>query len=573
MPVLPANYRKQKTSLKALRNDAQYAIQVADSYVERIPSGGDGLLGKRVLEIGPGASLGTSVVLACYGATITVADKYLAVWDPDYHQPFYEMLLILLGGRGPAVNPQPIYELLTAQDFSADVLTRFEGGAEQLDRLAPDEFDFVLSNAVLEHVEDVPRSLANLARVTARGGVNLHQIDFRDHRNFDRPLEYLTMSAAEFDAIFVEQSGECGNRWRHTQFTGVFEKVGFEITGFTPNVFASDAYIADVTPRLHADQRRLVRDELRILSGCFQCTKPLRERAGETHTEFPVHGDDPQTLAHSASRYAVACPLAAGRRVLDVGCGAGLGTAQLVEALAARVEGIDRNDDALELARRTPSLAGVVFRKGDLEQTLPYDDASFDVVVALEVLEHVQRQAPLIAQIHRVLTDDGVAVISVPYKPFEEFWAAQVAPNPYHLHVPDHDEFRSLLGAFATVEFFAQTDFAVSVLLPLGATDGPVSTGEFQVPQQVAPVDRGTITLLAVCRKGAVDEPAAHRPTGFTYGNYQRMLAELVEARSLDEEHCRQLRLSRNAHGWQRLEVEPWLEPVRALRVRAGLAP
>ena len=570
MPVTPVNYRKQKASLKALRTDAQNAIQVADSYVERIPGGGDGLLGKRVLEVGPGASLGTSVVLACYGASVTVADKYLAFWDPDYHQPFYEMLLILLGGRGPAVDPQPIYKLLTVQDFSPDVLTRFEGGAEQLGRLAGDEFDFVLSNAVLEHVEDVPRSLANLARVTAPGGLNLHQIDFRDHRNFDRPLEYLTMSVADFDAIFVEQSGECGNRWRHTQFNGMFEEVGFEITGFTPNVFATDTYIANVTPRLHADQQRLVRDELRILSGCFECTKPVRERAAKIHTEFPVRGDDPQTLAHCASRYAVACPLAAGRRVLDVGCGAGLGTAQLVEADAASVEGIDRSDEALELTRRDPALAGVAFRKGDLEQKLPYDDASFDLVVALEILEHVERQTQLIAQIHRVLTDDGLAVISVPYKPFEEFWTAHGAPNPYHVHVPDHDEFRTLLGAFATVEIFAQTDFAVSVLLPLGATDGPVTIGELRVPQQVAPVDRGTITVLAVCRKRTVDEPATHRPIGFAYGNYQRVLAE---ARLLDDERCRELRLLRNAHSWQRLEIEPWFKPIRALRARAGLAP
>ena len=50
--------------------------------------------------------------------------------------------------------------------------------------------DVVLSNSVLEHVQDLPALFAELARILAPGGVMLHRVDYRDHF-FKYPFHFL----------------------------------------------------------------------------------------------------------------------------------------------------------------------------------------------------------------------------------------------------------------------------------------------------------------------------------------------------------------------------------------------
>lgn len=88
-------------------------------------------------------------------------------------------------------------------------------------------------------------------------------------------------------------------------------------------------------------------------------------------------------------------------RVLDAGCGEGV----LVEEYATRlaIEGIDPNYSAAHV------------RQGSL-LALPFDDATFDRVLCLDVLEHLsfEDQPRALAEIHRVLKPGGEALVSVP---------------------------------------------------------------------------------------------------------------------------------------------------------------
>lgn len=269
MPA-PVNLRKQDASAAALAADVAGAIRVADGYVNQLPHGPASLVGRRVLELGPGYSLGTAVLLACHGARVSVADRYPVRWDPDYHPYFFHELLRELGRARADLDPGPIIRLLRRGDFHPDSVTWCQGGAEELDRMGLDgAFDLTLSNAVLEHVEDMPRSVANLARVTREGGFGIHQVDFRDHRDFERPLEFLTLDAEAFRAEFVARNGECGNRVRHGRLAALLADNGLEMLEFHPNIFARPEYLRDVRPRLHADYAALSDEELRVVSGCF----------------------------------------------------------------------------------------------------------------------------------------------------------------------------------------------------------------------------------------------------------------------------------------------------------------
>jgi SAM-dependent methyltransferase len=101
-----------------------------------------------------------------------------------------------------------------------------------------------------------------------------------------------------------------------------------------------------------------------------------------------------------------------GKRVLELGCAAGLLTEQLADR-GADVLAVDREPRLV--AHATERLAGRAhIAVADLEQ--PFDDVptgSVDAVVASLVLHYLEDWGPLLAELHRVLVPGGVLVFSV----------------------------------------------------------------------------------------------------------------------------------------------------------------
>ena len=115
-----------------------------------------------------------------------------------------------------------------------------------------------------------------------------------------------------------------------------------------------------------------------------------------------------------AAAWAIAAVAAAGKRprVLDLGCGDGRISALLADA-GGEVTGLDPSEVALERARRArPDLH--FLRPAD-DGSLPLPDASFDVVVAVNVLEHVADTQRLMSEVRRVLVPGGRLAVAVPH--------------------------------------------------------------------------------------------------------------------------------------------------------------
>jgi SAM-dependent methyltransferase len=99
------------------------------------------------------------------------------------------------------------------------------------------------------------------------------------------------------------------------------------------------------------------------------------------------------------------------RRALDVGCGDGYFTSQLIR-LGCTASGIDLSPVAVELAgKRNPTGA---FQTHDLTLPFPFPDASFDVVWCSEVLEHLFSPLFVLEQVHRVLKPGGILLATTP---------------------------------------------------------------------------------------------------------------------------------------------------------------
>lgn len=104
-------------------------------------------------------------------------------------------------------------------------------------------------------------------------------------------------------------------------------------------------------------------------------------------------------------------------RILDVGCGTGANLKMLAEFGTA--EGVDLSQQALEFCRER-GLDGV--RYGEAEN-LPFEDNSFDLVTALDVLEHLDDDGAGLNEIFRVLRPGGHALLFVPA--FMFLWGVQ----------------------------------------------------------------------------------------------------------------------------------------------------
>src|ERR1035438_8652432 len=122
---------------------------------------------------------------------------------------------------------------------------------------------------------------------------------------------------------------------------------------------------------------------------------------------------DADLLNEHMARYAFAARLARGKRVLDAGCGAGYGAAELAQA-ADSVVGIDCATEAIEFARANYRLPNLRFEQGSCTH-LPYPDGSFDLVVAFEVIEHLENWRDFLQEVRRVLAPAGPVIVSTPH--------------------------------------------------------------------------------------------------------------------------------------------------------------
>lgn len=104
-------------------------------------------------------------------------------------------------------------------------------------------------------------------------------------------------------------------------------------------------------------------------------------------------------------------------KILDIGCGTGV----MLNALGdkGKVCGMDMSDEAINFAREV--FSGPVER-GSLPDDVPYEKNSFDLVTALDVIEHVDRDLDSLETIHSLLAPGGKVIITVPAYMF--LWSA-----------------------------------------------------------------------------------------------------------------------------------------------------
>lgn len=163
-------------------------------------------------------------------------------------------------------------------------------------------------------------------------------------------------------------------------------------------------------------------------------------------------------------RYAIALDLVEGKDVLDVACGEGYGSFSIA-SVARSVVGVDISDETIKHASVTYQQSNLTFCQGSAV-ALQFADASFDVVVSFETIEHLAEQAQMLMEINRVLRPGGVLVISSPNRPIYSEESGE--HNEFHVKELDFEEFDTLLRAqFSTIQYFGQRMLMGSIIQPL----------------------------------------------------------------------------------------------------------
>lgn len=157
--------------------------------------------------------------------------------------------------------------------------------------------------------------------------------------------------------------------------------------------------------------------------------EPTGERLIEEH-----YLDSPSAyviyLMHIAG-YRYAEQYCRGKQVLDLGCGSGYGSAMIAK-VAKSVHAVDVSEEAVAYAKSHYPQENLCFASIEPGKRLSCADQSFDVVLSFQVIEHVLDDSGYLAEVARLLREDGTLLLITPNRAHRLF-AGQKPWNRWHL--------------------------------------------------------------------------------------------------------------------------------------------
>src|SRR5262249_20422198 len=190
---------------------------------------------------------------------------------------------------------------------------------------------------------------------------------------------------------------------------------------------------------IHAMSRQLERSVLSAILFANAKAKRLAIRLTRWTGKSREYIHPKHLLGDTAEHYWYLEHLPPGARLLDVGCGNGMHTLKAARR-CAEVAGIDADLASLGVARRTAARLGMsnaAFAAANLEEGLPVAPARFDLVLCLDLLEHVYKRDLVLTEIRRALKPAGVLLLAVPNRATAWKRRLERAGLPFYSD-PDH---------------------------------------------------------------------------------------------------------------------------------------
>ena len=251
----------------SLEESVVYVRQVFEDYVEHGGLTPEQILGARVLEIGPGDSLGVALLFVGAGASQVVAvDRFFTARDLGNER---RLLAALTARQGPRARGR-MQRCIGSDGQIAGTTIHYVHGIPMeraVEAIAGQRFDLIVSRSVLEHVFDIDATYASCRSLIRDGGRMVHKIDLSNHSDIERhPLQFLTYAPLTWRLMSSNISRI--NRCRWPQHKASMEENRFEIERFFPTRIYPPEQIGLIRSRLVRPFKEM-RDEDLAIGGCF----------------------------------------------------------------------------------------------------------------------------------------------------------------------------------------------------------------------------------------------------------------------------------------------------------------
>jgi ubiquinone/menaquinone biosynthesis C-methylase UbiE len=168
-------------------------------------------------------------------------------------------------------------------------------------------------------------------------------------------------------------------------------------------------------------------------------------------------------------RYEFALALCRGKKVLDIASGEGYGS-NLLSKVAKSVTGVDVSPEAVAHAAAKYRSSNLRYVQGSADR-IPVEDATIEVAVSFETIEHHEMHDEMISELKRVLRPDGLLIISTPDK--LNLTDRPGNYNPFHVKELYREEFHALVRTqFSNVAPLSQKLVYGSAMSPEGEAKG-----------------------------------------------------------------------------------------------------
>jgi SAM-dependent methyltransferase len=227
-------------------------------------------------------------------------------------------------------------------------------------------------------------------------------------------------------------------------------------------------------------------------------------------------------------RYASVSPFVVGKRVLDIACGSGYGSQFLALQGADHVVGVDIDRATIEYAQTCHGHPRVTYLRADAHAVPDLEEASFDVIVSFETIEHVQQPRDFLMELRRVLKPGGQCFISCPNDYRTSPWISE-----FHVNRFKFTEFCDLIVlVFGEAIFLGQHNTCTSSLLkprfisehhgPFEAYKQPLPAGFFgnQYLDSLSPIENAAGYFAVV----GVDSSSCMNHLSVSESSFQQML-------------------------------------------------
>lgn len=232
------------------------------------------LTGKRLLEYGPGDLPGVALLMVAHGAEAVICvDRFPLM---QLSEKNLAVINDLLSGLGTVERQRAESCFLRA----GDPVSSFNPNRIRY-RIAPsglsglrDEIDLVLSRAVLEHVNDLPATFADMHAAMKRDAIAIHQVDLKSHGLHQaNPLDFLTWPDYLWRLMYSHKG--VPNRLRVDAYRAILAQTGFDVISLEPTLLADLADMRAVRSALAAPFRHVSDEDLRWMGFWLVCGKKV----------------------------------------------------------------------------------------------------------------------------------------------------------------------------------------------------------------------------------------------------------------------------------------------------------